>query len=245
MRCSDEAATEGAALPAAGVGRIRHEIADTVADVRYPCLGAKSVFNRGRARIVVFEELAEPGSTEPLYAELSRFSTDHPREEDGSRPVPRFASFVAVFRAPTPSTEPTFEELLWRQLGLLHRRDDVEWDASVRPHPENPHFGFSVAGRAVFVIGMHPAASRLARRTPLPVLVFNLHSQFEQLRSTGRFDRLRDAIRRRDLALQGDVNPMAADHGSRSEARQYSGRAVPDDWSPPYEFGTDSAGEVK
>ena len=27
---------------------------------------------------------------------------------------------------------------------------------------------------------------------------------------------------------------MAVDHGASSEARQYSGRAVPDDWDPPF-----------
>jgi len=236
MSGSDEAVTEGASACPAHAGQIGDAIAAIVAEEGYPCLGAKSVFNRGRARIVVLEKLGEPEAADRLYQELSRFSADHPREQDGAGPVPRFASFVAVFKAPIPESEVVFEELLWRQLVQLHQRDDVEWDASVRPEPQNPHFGFSVAGRAFFVIGMHAAASRLARRTPLPVLVFNLHSQFEQLRLAGRYNRLRDITRRRDLELQGQLNPMAADHGSRSEARQYSGRAVPDDWTPPYDF---------
>ena len=46
---------------------------------------------------------------------------------------------------------------------------------------------------------------------------------------------LRDTIRRRDAALQGSVNPMVADHGSSSEARQYAGRKVEADWAPPFE----------
>ena len=50
---------------------------------------------------------------------------------------------------------------------------------------------------------------------------------------TERFARMRDTIRDRDLELQGSVNPMVADHGASSEARQYSGRAVPDSWHAP------------
>jgi FPC/CPF motif-containing protein YcgG len=46
---------------------------------------------------------------------------------------------------------------------------------------------------------------------------------------------MRDTIRRRDTDLQGFLNPMVSDHGETSEARQYAGRAVPEDWSPPFE----------
>ncbi|MGL4175530.1 MAG: YqcI/YcgG family protein, partial [Dermatophilaceae bacterium] len=88
---------------------------------------------------------------------------------------------------------------------------------------------------------LHPNASRVARRAPLPTLVFNLHEQFERLRADGRFPRMRDAIRRRDKDLQGSLNPMVTDHGQASEARQYSGRAVPSDWSPPFAPAAGSA----
>jgi FPC/CPF motif-containing protein YcgG len=47
---------------------------------------------------------------------------------------------------------------------------------------------------------------------------------------------MRDTIRRRDAELQGSLNPMVADHGRSSEARQYSGRSVPDDWAAPVSF---------
>jgi hypothetical protein len=80
---------------------------------------------------------------------------------------------------------------------------------------------------------MHPLASRLARRSPLPVLVFNPHAQFERLRVSGGYDRVRDVVRRRDAKLQGTINPMVADHGQGSEARQYSGRVVDAGWRAP------------
>jgi FPC/CPF motif-containing protein YcgG len=69
----------------------------------------------------------------------------------------------------------------------------------------------------------------------LPVLVFNLHEQFEALRESGAFERMRDTIRRRDEELQGSVNPMVGDYGTVSEARQYSGRKLEEGWEPPFE----------
>jgi FPC/CPF motif-containing protein YcgG len=66
-------------------------------------------------------------------------------------------------------------------------------------------------------------------------LVFNRHEQFEKLRSDGKWKRMQKSIRKRDRALQGSVNPMLDDFGEASEARQYSGRAVEDNWQPPFD----------
>jgi FPC/CPF motif-containing protein YcgG len=209
------------------------EVADAVESMvlhpDYPCLGARSVFNRDRATVVVLEQLASDVSTQALLRAL----TDFGRETDRAA---GFASLVAVFRAAQISDEAEFERLLWRQLELLHEADSQPWDPQVSDDPDNPHFAFSVAGTAFFVVGLHPRSSRIARRTPLPTLVFNLHEQFEELRASDRFDRMRDTIRRRDEELQGSLNPMVADHGRSSEARQYSGRSVPDDWEAPASF---------
>jgi hypothetical protein len=81
---------------------------------------------------------------------------------------------------------------------------------------------------------LHPGASRPARRFVRPALVFNLHDQFEQLRAQGRYEKLRASIVERDIALAGAPNPMLARHGSISEARQYSGRMVEQDWTCPF-----------
>lgn len=200
----------------------------------YPCLGARSVFNRDRATVLALGELATEDATARLYDALRDFGQD---TDLGAG----FASLVAVFPDTVVQDEAHFESLLWRQLEQLYQADQQPWSPQVSHDPGNPHFAFSVAGTAYFVVGLHPAASRIARRTPLATLVFNLHQQFEDLRASDRFERMRDTIRRRDAAVQGDVNPMVADHGSGSEARQYSGRAVPADWTPPVTFDEEAS----
>ena len=39
------------------------------------------------------------------------------------------------------------------------------------------------------------------------------------------------------MQLQGSINPMLSDFGEATEARQYSGRAVEDDWRAPFAAG--------
>jgi FPC/CPF motif-containing protein YcgG len=196
----------------------------------YPCLGARSVFNRDRATIVVLEGLGTAAAGRRLQAALADFATAVDLDEG-------FTSLVAVFRDEGELTEPDFEKLLWQQLRHIHEADDRDWDPAVSSDPQSPHFAFSAGGTAFFVVGLHPGASRIARRSPLPTLVFNFHEQFEQLRADEQYVRMRDTIRRRDVALQGTLNPMVEDHGSRSEARQYAGRQVSDGWEPPVNPG--------
>ena len=133
-------------------------------------------------------------------------------------------------------SESAFEAALWQRLRAIHAIDRREhaWDASVSDDPASAHFSMSVGGKAFYVVGLHPDASRGARRFQCPALVFNLHGQFEQLRADGRYVKLRQAIVRRDVAYAGSANPMLAAHGENSEARQYSGRVVGPDWQCPF-----------
>ena len=48
------------------------------------------------------------------------------------------------------------------------------------------------------------------------------------------WEKLKEATRHRDEALQGDINPVLADFGEETEAKQYSGRLVEPDWHPPF-----------
>jgi len=220
-------------------GAPRHDIVaaveEMVAHPEYPCLGARSVFRRDAATLVVLDDLADtsPGGTlDTLGGVLAQYAHEVDPEGD-------LVSFVACFREPVPRDEGEFEALLWGALQHLHDHDDTPWAEGVAADPDNPHFAFSVSGTAFFVVGLHPNASRVARRAPVPTPVFNLHEQFERMRSDGRYQRMRDTIRRRDTELQGFPNPMVSDHGDTSEARQYAGRAVPADWTPPFEADAD------
>ena len=118
---------------------------------------------------------------------------------------------------------------MWARLQSLSDKDD--WlgqapDPRVAHDPDDPHFAMSFGGEGFFVVGLHPRASRPARRFAVPAMVFNLHDQFEQLRAQGRYQKIRSTIIGRDEALAGSANPMLAEHGTISAARQYSGRAV-------------------
>ncbi|MGO4596710.1 guanitoxin biosynthesis heme-dependent pre-guanitoxin N-hydroxylase GntA [Terrabacter sp. 2RAF25] len=199
-----------------------------VTHAEFPCLGAKSVFRRGGVAHVVLDDMDAPDTPRVLLERLRAFADDIDGE-DG------FHSFIATFRRPSHGDEGAFEASLFALLQRLHDADHATWAPGVEADPANPHFAFSAGGTAYFIVGLHPAASRVARRAPLATLVFNPHDQFEQLRAEGRFDGMRTAIRRRDETLQGSLNPMVADHGQSSEALQYSGRRHEAGWEPPLE----------
>jgi uncharacterized protein len=196
----------------------------------FSCVGAKSAIRRGSYRLGLYAEMGSPGST----AGLARDLFDFVEEQDDL--CGEFSTFVACFEGPVGSDEEGFEGLLWAQLRRLHEQDRRyhRWDPSVSPDPEDPEFAFSFAGKAFFVVGLHAASSRFARRFARPTLVFNAHRQFEKLREDGRYDRVQKVIRKRERDLQGTLNPNLADFGTRSEARQYSGRPVQGEWRCPF-----------
>lgn len=58
-------------------------------------------------------------------------------------------------------------------------------------------------------------------------------TDFAVMIGAGDYPEMQKATRARDRALQGSVNPNLADFGVASEARQYSGREVGNDWQCP------------
>lgn len=209
-----------------------HEmLRDLVLDPDYPCVMARSAFNRDSYRLAMYGELGAAEENAALLChDLYAFAAEFPA------PVAGAVSFIACFRGPAPADELAFETALWQQLQALHEVDKRHfgWAPEVESAPTDPNFSFSVGARAFFLIGMHPRASRIARRTPLAAIVFNLHEQFVGLRRSGKFEGVRDAVQARDRELQGSINPMAADFGERSEVAQYSGRAVGREWACPF-----------
>jgi len=219
------------AAPATAFARVAHgAFRSFVLDDRYPCLGARSAFNRGTYRFGAYERLDDPAVTEGLMRDIYAFVTERRGIGD------TFTTYVAVFRGAVAGGEFGFERALWSQLQRLHELDRRyhAWDPAVSDDPANPHFSFSLAGNAFFIVGLHPAASRDARRFAWPALVFNAHTQFEELKHAGRFSGLQARIRRRDTQLQGSVNATVADFGQHSEARTYAGRAVDEAWQCPF-----------
>lgn len=196
----------------------------------FPCVGAKSAFQRRAYRFGLFGRMDDAGTTAPLLASVKRFIADQPAIDA------QYSTFVAVFDGPSIAHEVEFEQTLWQQLQRVHDLDseDHDWAPGRSQDPDDPHFAFSVGGKAFFLVGLNPAASRWARRFAWPVLIFNAHHQFEKLREDNRFERMQQVIKTRDATLQGQANPESLNFGVRSEARQYAGRQVPDDWKCPF-----------
>ena len=202
---------------------LAHEFRAFIRNPPFPCVGAKSALSKEQMKIVVARDITSGWDDMRIYPALLAFAERYKREPE------LFQSFAVVFEGPGHLSEEAFDRHLWARAQSLADKDTwlgQPWDARVADDPESPHFSLSFGGEGFFIVGLHPRASRPARRFTSPVLVFNLHAQFEQLREAGRYEKLRDSILQRDERLAGSANPMLARHGEISEARQYSGRAV-------------------
>jgi len=193
----------------------------------HPCLGARAALNAGTYRFGTYRQIASVDVTAGLARDLCAFVAERPRMATA------YATFIAVFDR-FDCSEREFEIKLWNQLQALHDLDFASYDRNAPSDPDNPRFAFSFAGTAFFVVGMHPHSSRLARRFSLPAMVFNARSQFDVLRRRNLYGRFASVVRDREIALQGSLNPNLDSGQERSEARQYSGRAVEDDWKCPF-----------
>jgi len=197
----------------------------------FPCVGAKAAMARGTLKTMVCHDIASAWDDLRIHKALLDWSQEYTRAPG------IFRSLAVIFAHSRPLTEERFEELMWERLQSLADKDEwlgQSYDDAVSADPSDPHFGLSFGGEAYFVVGMHPGASRPARQFESPVMVFNLHDQFEKLRADQKYERMREAILQRDKALAGDINPMLARHGETSEAAQYSGRIVGDAWQCPF-----------
>ena len=99
----------------------------------------------------------------------------------------KFQTFIATFENSHFETEKDFEDSLWELLYTLHKTDTHKWDSETSPDTSSSKFSFSLLGHSFYVVGMHPNSSRWARSSPFPMIVFNLHNQFELLRQSNRY----------------------------------------------------------
>jgi uncharacterized protein len=210
---------------------LAQQFCDFVRASEFPCVGAKAALSRDQIDFVVSRRIDSAWDDLRVLPAL----LDVIRRYRADKTL--FRTFVVLFEDGAAMREEEFENHMWSRVQSLSDKDD--WlgfrpDPSVDTDPQSPHFSLSFGGEAFFIVGLHPDASRPARRFNRPALVFNLHDQFVALRERGQYEKLRSTIIERDIALAGAPNPMLARHGETSEARQYSGRAVPDDWECPF-----------
>jgi FPC/CPF motif-containing protein YcgG len=206
------------------------ELQAFVAAPDFPCVGAKAALRRHQLEILVASDIRGAAHDRRITEALQDFAARHDSDEK------LFVSQAVIFQNDRELSEADFETYLWQRLTAFHAidREHFHWDPNVDSDPQSPHFSMSIGGKGFFVVGLHPNASRAARRFKHPTLVFNLHAQFEKLRDEGRYETIRSKTIERDIALQGSTNPMLARHGEASPAAQYSGRAVDRHWKCPF-----------
>ena len=211
--------------------RLANELRGFIAAPDFPCVGAKAALARDQISVVVARDIRSGWDDLRIYPLLLDFVEAY-RAEPGL-----FRSFAVVFEGPGDLSETSFEACLWDRVQSLTDKDawnGKPYDTRVSDDPHDTHFSLSFGGEAFFIVGLHPGASRPARRFRAPTMIFNLHDQFELLRQQGLYDKLRGTILSRDEKLAGSQNPMLARFGEVSEARQYSGRAVDALWACPF-----------
>ena len=208
-------------------------IEEHVGDAGFPCVGAKAALAHGTLAVLACASIESAWDDLRIHDGLLTWAHAY-RNDPGL-----FRSFAVIFDGPENLDEPAFERMLWTRVQSLSDKDvwrGQDYDGRVSADPDDPHFSLSFGGEAFFVIGLHPQASRAARRFAKPAMIFNLHDQFEALRSAGKYEGMRERIMVRDEALAGSRNPMLARHGEASEARQYSGRVVDESWRCPFRY---------
>ncbi len=171
---------------------------------------AKSVLKNG---VLEFHE-AKDYSLESIHDLMGDFVSSYRRTD-------KLHSFILGFPA---MTFPEFEKYFWKFLTSMKSLDHSPNDPRVDSDPYSPRFSYSIHAEGFFILLLHPDSPRLSRRTKFPAIVFNPHQQFEDLRKKNIFHKVRDTIRKRDLELQGNANPMLHDFGVSSEIFQYTGK---------------------
>jgi FPC/CPF motif-containing protein YcgG len=215
--------------PSGQARMLDHQLRSFMTNERFSCVAGKAVVRSGGYRFGCYEGFPSGAGTHGLARDLAAFVAELPFIESP------YASFIAVFLG-VSYDERSFESGLWEQLARLHELDAryFPWAPTVSKDPDDARFAFSFALHPFFVVGMHPAASRISRRFAVPALAFNSHAQFDRLKADGRFERIMRLVRERERALQGRLNPNLSAFGEASEARQYAGRAVEGAWQCPF-----------
>lgn len=170
---------------------LAEEFRQFLASPQFPCVGAKSALAKRQIKFLVCRDIRSAWDDLRIYGGLFKFVELYRSKGE------LFQSFVVLFREPKSLTEGEYEALLWERIQSLTDKDGWHGqphDARVSANPADPHFSISFAKEAFFAVGLHPNASRPARRFSTPAIVFNPHEQFEELRKQNHYATLREKI---------------------------------------------------
>ncbi|WP_207491526.1 guanitoxin biosynthesis heme-dependent pre-guanitoxin N-hydroxylase GntA [Aridibaculum aurantiacum] len=203
----------------------------------FPCVAAKAALAHQQIHCMVAGHMACPKDDFEILQFIYSFIDTYRKSGE------LYHSAAIIFQQPTILSEETFDQLLWERLQSLSDLDANKYgyDKRVAMDPQSPDFSFSLKEEAFFIIGLHPGSNRVARQFKYPTLVFNPHKQFEQLRATDKYQYLQKAVRKKDVAISGSVNPMLDDYGESSEVYQYSGRKYDSQWQCPLKIKHDQS----
>jgi uncharacterized protein len=196
----------------------------------YPCVAAKAAIQKQQVRVFVADHMACPKDDRAILNFMYNF-VDEYRSSDEF-----FHSAAVIFKGPTEiPVEEMFESMLFQRLQSLADMGAKEYayDKRVSSDTSSRDFSFSIKEEAFYIIGLHPNSSRAARQFKYPTMVFNPHQQFEVLRATQRYEKMKNIVRKLDTEYSGSVNPMLQDFGSSPEVFQYSGRKLDHSWECP------------
>ena len=201
-----------------------------IGDKGFPCVAAKAAMAHDNIRTMVCDHMACPKDDWPITQFIYEFVDEYRATKN------MYTSAVVIFEGPSVISEQEFDTLMWQRLQAISDHDSrhYRWNETVSSDPASAQFSFSLKEEPFYVIGLHPGSSRRSRRFQYPAIVFNPHEQFERLRQSEKYTSMKQAVRKRDEAFSGSVNPMLADFGETSEVYQYSGRAYDKDWTCPF-----------
>lgn len=206
---------------------------DYIRNESFPCIAAKAALANQQVSCLVADHLACPHNDAAILNFLYDFVDTFRKSEK------LYHSAAILFKGPGEIDEKEFDNLMWMRLQSLANLDSKNFphDSRVDQDPASAKFSFSLKEEAFFIIGLHGNSSRVTRRFPFPVLTFNPHAQFEQLRNMDKFENMQRVVRKRDFAYSGSVNPMLENYGEVSEVYQYSGREYDNEWECPLKPG--------
>ena len=120
----------------------------------YPCIAALQSYTRKDYCLKVYENFGGALHRPDLRTDLLKYIEEYERN------LSPYFTFWAVFKDVSNLSEDQFENSMRREMASL-----------------------PIDGRHFFVVGLHPASSRLSRRFPWPALVLYTFDQFESFKA--------------------------------------------------------------